>query len=134
MFWAYAGFEISTIPAGEIKDPGRTIPKAIVLGITIVTVFYLVTNILLFGVMPTKQLASSSTPLAAATDTAVASLPILALVCRDIVGGGALVSVAGSDESGMIGTSRLGYALAATAFSASFAKSIQGSRRLTWES
>jgi APA family basic amino acid/polyamine antiporter len=113
IFWAYAGFEISTIPAGEIRDPGKTIPKAIVIGISIVIVFYLVTNIVLFGVMPTSQLGNSSTPLATATDLALVSLPILALICRTIVGGGALISVAGSDESGIIGTSRLGYALAA---------------------
>jgi len=112
VFWAYAGFEISTIPAEETRDPGRTIPKAIVLGISIVTVFYLVTNAVLFGVMPTDQLAGSSTPLPTATGTALASLPVLALVVGTIVGGGALISVAGSDESGMIGTSRLGYALA----------------------
>jgi amino acid transporter len=37
----------------------------------------------------------------------------LALVGAALVGVGALISVAGSDESGMIGTSRLGYALAA---------------------
>jgi APA family basic amino acid/polyamine antiporter len=116
VFWAYAGFEISTIPAGEIRDPGTTIPKAIVLGITIVTIFYLVTNIVLFGVLPTSKLASTGTPLALATETAAGvliSLPILALACQAIVGGGALISVAGSDESGLIGTSRLGYALAA---------------------
>jgi amino acid transporter len=65
--------------------------------------------------MPTSQLANSNAPLTAATKVATGalfSLPILALVCLCIVGGGALVSVAGSDESGMIGTSRLGYALA----------------------
>jgi amino acid transporter len=37
---------------------------------------------------------------------------ILASIGGAIVGVGALISVAGSDESGMIGTSRLGYALA----------------------
>jgi amino acid transporter len=40
-------------------------------------------------------------------------MPAFAAVVGAIVGVGALVSVAGSDESGMIGTSRLGYALAA---------------------
>ena len=112
VFWAYAGFEISTIPAEETKNPSRTIPKAIVLGISIVTIFYLVTNTVLFGVMPTNQLAASNTPLPTATGTALASLPTLSLVAGTIVGAGALISVAGSDESGMIGTSRLGYALA----------------------
>jgi len=113
IFWAYAGFEISTIPAGEIRDPSRTIPRAILLGISIVTIFYLATNIVLFGVRPWDLLAVDKAPLATATDTVLSSIPIFALIGGVIVGGGALISVAGSDESGMIGTSRLGYALAA---------------------
>jgi len=112
IFWAYAGFEISTIPADEIKDPGRTIPRAIVLGISIVTIFYLTTNIVLFGVRPYNQLANDTAPLASATMTVLGTTSILALIGGAIVGVGALISVAGSDESGMIGTSRLGYALA----------------------
>jgi amino acid transporter len=113
IFWAYAGFEISTIPAGEIKDPGRTIPRAILLGISIVTIFYLTTNIVLFGVRPWNLLKNDPAPLATATNVVLSSAPTLALIGGIIVGGGALISVAGSDESGMIGTSRLGYALAA---------------------
>jgi APA family basic amino acid/polyamine antiporter len=113
IFWAYAGFEISTIPAGEIREPGRTIPKAIILGISIVTVFYLTTNIVLFGVRPWSLLALDKAPLATATNAILSSIPTLALIGAIIVGVGALISVSGSDESGMIGTSRLGYALAA---------------------
>jgi amino acid transporter len=113
IFWAYAGFEISTIPAGEIRDPSRTIPKAIVLGISIVTFFYLTTNIVLFAARPSSLLAQDNAPLATATNAMLSSIPTLALVGGTIVGVGALISVSGSDESGMIGTSRLGYALAA---------------------
>jgi amino acid transporter len=123
IFWAYAGFEISTIPAEDIKDPDRTIPRAIVLGILIVSVFYLVTNVVLFGVMSSSSLAASTAPLAKATNTALLVIPALALIGAVIVGGGALISVAGSDESGMIGTSQLGYALAANGlFPRAFAK------------
>ncbi|OGD45723.1 amino acid transporter [Candidatus Bathyarchaeota archaeon RBG_16_48_13] len=123
IFWAYAGFEISTIPAGEIENPGVTIPKAIVLGISIVTVFYLLTNFVLFGLRPWNLLVADVAPLATATSVALGSIPTLALIGGAIVGAGALVSVAGSDESGMIGTSRLGYALAADGlFPRSFAK------------
>ena len=50
IFWAYAGFEISTIPADDIDKPSKTIPKAVVFGILIVTVFYLTTNVVLFAV------------------------------------------------------------------------------------
>jgi APA family basic amino acid/polyamine antiporter len=133
IFWAYAGFEISTIPAEEVKDPSKTIPRAIVLGILIVTVFYLVTNVVIFGVMPSLPplsspsapgyLATSKAPLAQATNTVLLGIPVLAVIGAVIVGGGALISVAGSDESGMIGTSQLGYALAADGlFPHAFAK------------
>jgi APA family basic amino acid/polyamine antiporter len=123
IFWAYAGFEISTIPAEEVKDPSKTIPRAIVIGILIVTVFYLVTNVVLFGVMPSASLATSTAPLAKATNTVLLAIPTIALIGAVIVGGGALISVAGSDESGMIGTSQLGYALAADGlFPRAFAK------------
>jgi APA family basic amino acid/polyamine antiporter len=113
IFWAYSGFEISTIPADEINDPGKTIPKAIILGISIVTIFYLITNIVLFGVRPWNLLSLDKAPLTAATSVILGSIPTLGLVGVIIVGVGALISVSGSDESGMIGTSSLGLALAA---------------------
>jgi len=123
IFWAYAGFEISTIPAEEIRNPAKTIPKAIIVGIAIVTIFYLVTNIVLFAVRPWTALANDTAPLATATNNILAPTPLLALAGALIVGVGALISVAGSDESGMIGTSRLGYALAADGlFPKAFAK------------
>ncbi len=113
IFWAYAGFEISTIPAEEIAEPRKTIPKAIVIGIAIVTIFYLLTNTVLFGVRNFNLLATDTAPLATATNSILPAGTIFALIGGALVGVGALISVAGSDESGMIGTSQLGYALAA---------------------
>jgi APA family basic amino acid/polyamine antiporter len=123
IFWAYAGFEISTIPSEEITNPRKTIPKAIIIGIAIVTVFYLTTNAVLFGVRNWSILATDPAPLAAATKSILSSTGTFALIGGGLVGIGALISVAGSDESGMIGTSRLGYALAADGlFPTAFAK------------
>lgn len=113
IFWAYAGFEISTIPADDVEEPSKTIPKAVIIGILVVTVFYLTTNVVLFGVRNYSQLATDTAPLAAASNAILSSNVALALFGGLLVGIGALISVAGSDESGMIGTSRLGYALAA---------------------
>jgi APA family basic amino acid/polyamine antiporter len=113
IFWAYAGFEISTIPSEEIANPEKTIPKAIVLGITIVIIFYLTTNAILFGVRNWSLLQYDAAPLASAGNSIFSSNAILALIGGGIIGIGALISVAGSNESGMIGTSRLGFALAA---------------------
>ena len=113
IFWAYAGFEISTIPAEEIEQPSKTIPKAVIFGIAIVTVFYLTTNIVLFAVRNYSLLSLDSAPLASASAAILPAGTVFALLGGLLVGVGALISVAGSDESGMIGTSRLGYALAA---------------------
>ena len=123
IFWAYAGFEISTIPAEDVEQPGKTIPKAVTIGILVVTVFYLTTNIVLFGVRNYGQLSTDTAPLAAASNAIFSSSVELALFGGLLVGVGALISVAGSDESGMIGTARLGYALAADGlFPSLFAK------------
>ena len=112
VFWAYAGFEISTIPADVVENPSKIIPRAIVLGMTIVTVFYLTTNTVLFAVRSSPQLATDLAPLATATVSILGTGSILAILGGLVVSVGALISVTGSDESGMIGTSRLGYALA----------------------
>ena len=106
IFWAYVGFELGTFPASEVKDPKRNIPSAIISGMIIVTAFYLFTNFVVFGTVPWETLARSTTP--------------LVLVGAALFGGagaafmtaGALVSVSGSDESGILGTARLSYAMA----------------------
>jgi amino acid transporter len=106
IFWAYVGFEMGTFPASEVKDPRRTIPKAIILGMVVVTAFYLSTNFVVFGMVPWQTLAGSKTPLvlvgAALFGTAGAAFMTV----------GALFSVSGSDESGILGTARLSYAMA----------------------
>jgi len=83
------------------------------MGILVVTAFYLTTNIVLFAVRNYSLLAADTAPLAAASNGILSSNAVLALFGGLLVGVGALISVAGSDESGMIGTARLGYALAA---------------------
>ncbi|MDO8647024.1 MAG: amino acid permease [Candidatus Diapherotrites archaeon] len=109
IFWAFVGFEIATIPAGEIRNPGKTIPKAIMIGMIIVTVFYLLTNLSLIAIAG-MQLAEHDAPLAFAASLMLGSIGAL------VIAVGALVSVSGSDESNLIGTVRLGYALAADGY------------------
>jgi APA family basic amino acid/polyamine antiporter len=123
IFWAFAGFEVSTIPSDSIENPERTIPRALIIGISIVTVFYLTTNIVLFGLMPSSQLAVETAPLASAADVLFGVIPGLGILGALILGIGALASVSGSDESGMIGSSSLAYALAVEGlFPSAFAK------------
>jgi len=105
IFWAYAGFELGTLPAAEVKNPKTTIPKAIIIGMSIVAVFYLSTNFIVYGAVNWADLAASSTPLILVGGVLLGSAGALIMTI------GALFSVSGSDESGMLGTSRLSYAM-----------------------
>lgn len=106
IFWAYVGFELSTIPASEVRNPQRTIPRAIIFGMCIVTLFYLTTNFVVYGIVPWQDLSQSRTPLVAA------GAALLGTAGAAIMSVGALVSVSGSDESDMLATARLSYAMA----------------------
>jgi amino acid transporter len=111
IFWAYAGFELSTIPADEIREPEKTLPRAIVLGMFIVMVFYMVTNFIIVGVVDQKTLAASSAPLVTAARSVLSVYPVLATAGGLVIAFGAIISIMGADESGTIGTSRLVFAL-----------------------
>jgi len=111
IFWAYAGFELAVIPSNEIENPTRTIPKAIIIGMTIVTLFYLLTNFVIIGVINWTSLQFDPAPLATAGSVVFSLTPTLAVVGGLILGVGALISVSGSDESGTLSTSRLSYAI-----------------------
>ncbi|MDD1676354.1 MAG: APC family permease [Methanomicrobiales archaeon] len=106
IFWAYVGFEMATLPANEVINPRTTIPRAIILGISAVTLFYISTNFVVYGVLPWQQLSTTSAPL-----VLVGAL-ILGSFGAVLMSLGALVSVSGSDESGILGTARLSYAMA----------------------
>lgn len=113
IFWAYAGFELSTLPANDIEKPARTIPRAIFLGMFIVAVFYLTTNFVIIGLVAPGTLSASTAPLMTAAAVAFSLTPTTAFIGALVLGIGAVVSIMGSDESSTIGTSRLAFAMAA---------------------
>lgn len=105
IFWAYVGFEMGTLPASEVKNPRKTIPKAIITGMIIVTIFYLLTNFVVYGLLDWHILEATKTPLI------LAGAAILGTTGAILMAVGALISVSGSDESGILGTARLSYAM-----------------------
>jgi amino acid transporter len=111
IFWAYAGFELSTIPTDEVDRPATTVPKAIVVGMLIVIGFYFLTNFVVIGSVGGSVLAASSSPLVDAANAMFRSPAPLATVVVLVVAVGALLSITGADESGTVGTSRLAYAM-----------------------
>ena len=62
--WAFIGLESATVPAEEVKDPEKTIPRATIIGTGATTVVYLISSIALFGMIATPVLAKSTSPFA----------------------------------------------------------------------
>lgn len=62
--FAFIGVESATVPAGHVRDPGRTIPRATLLGTAIAAVVYIACTTAVMGVLPAAELAKSSAPFA----------------------------------------------------------------------
>ena len=57
--WAYEGWTNLNPVAEEMKNPGRDLPKALILGIGVITVIYALFNFAIYKVLPADQVVSS---------------------------------------------------------------------------
>lgn len=62
--WAFIGMESATIPAGNVHNPEKNIPKATMLGVMVVAVVYLLGSFSIMGVLSNTALQASSAPYA----------------------------------------------------------------------
>jgi amino acid transporter len=72
LMFAFLGVESALVPSGEVVDPSRTVPRAIFLAMTGVSVIYILIQLVAEGVLG-SALASQETPLAAAAQVAMGS-------------------------------------------------------------
>ncbi|HEV8202044.1 MAG TPA: amino acid permease [Candidatus Polarisedimenticolia bacterium] len=88
--WAFLGLESATIPADDVREPRRTIPRATVIGTVATAILYIASTTAVMGVMDPARLAGSTAPFAEAA----------ALMWRpwagDVVAAGAVVSCFGA--------------------------------------
>jgi APA family basic amino acid/polyamine antiporter len=61
VFWAYDGWVYITWVAGEVKDPRRNVPLAMVLGVLVVGVIYLAMNMVYVYALPLTEIAKYET-------------------------------------------------------------------------
>jgi amino acid transporter len=59
--YAFTGFEMAVIPAGEVRNPQRNLPAALLTGMATVVVFYVLIQVVCIGTLP--GLATSRRPL-----------------------------------------------------------------------
>lgn len=66
--YAFLGIESASIPAENIKNPEKIVPKATMLGTIITTCVYILGTIVLFGILPVDELQNSAAPFAEAAE------------------------------------------------------------------
>ena len=69
--WAYDGWNDLNMVSGEVRDPGRAIPLALIVGVAVVAGLYMLTNAAVQYVLPAASIAASPRPASAATAAAV---------------------------------------------------------------
>ena len=62
--WAFTGLESATIPADSVENPGKTIPRATIIGTLVAGVVYILATVGVMGVLPAAELAGSTAPFA----------------------------------------------------------------------
>jgi APA family basic amino acid/polyamine antiporter len=68
LFFAFAGYARIATMGEEVRDPARTIPRAITISLTIAVVVYGVVAVVVLGVLGPGGVASTAAPLAAAVE------------------------------------------------------------------
>ncbi|PJJ00575.1 amino acid/polyamine/organocation transporter (APC superfamily) [Streptomyces sp. 2333.5] len=106
LFFAFAGYARLATLGEEVRDPGRTIPRAIPLALGITLVVYAGVAVAVLSVLGSDRLAHTAAPLVAAVRTA--GVPALAPVVR----AGAAVAALGSLLALILGVSRTTLAMA----------------------
>jgi len=103
LVYAFSGFEMAVIPAGEIQNPRRNVPIALLTGIGVVAVVYMLVQVVCVGTLP--ELASSARPLADASRNFMGSRGAA------LIAGGAIVSIFGNLIVLVLAASRLLFAM-----------------------
>jgi amino acid transporter len=104
LVFAFSGFEMAVIPAGEICDPRRDIAFALLTATGVVALLYVMIQVVCIGTLP--GLAASERPLVDASSR------FLGASGASVVSAGALISVSGTLNSNMLAGSRILFALA----------------------
>jgi len=68
LFFAFTGIEVALTPAGEVTNPSRTMPRAVLLALVVVTAIYVGTHYVAQGVLGAGLATDQVTPLAATAD------------------------------------------------------------------
>ncbi|HEY5907447.1 MAG TPA: amino acid permease [Vicinamibacteria bacterium] len=116
--WAFDGWNNMPMAAGEVQDPGRNIPRALIRGMLVVLVIYLLANLAYFYALPVEEIVNSN------STRHRAALPVASKAATTFLGenGGKLVALAfvisafGALNGSILSNARVPYAMARDGF------------------
>src|SRR5262252_8676371 len=104
LVYAFTGFEMAIIPAGETRDPQRNLPFAILSSLALVAVIYILIQVVCVGTLP--ELAASKRPLADASER------FLGVAGATVITVGVAISIIGNLVVVLLAAARLPFAMA----------------------
>lgn len=103
LVYAFTGFENAGVPAGEVVNPRRNLPFAILISMVIVAVIYILIQTVSIGTLP--NLGDTDRPLAEAASRFLGPLG------ASIIAAGAITSILGNLNAAVLTTPRIPFAM-----------------------
>jgi len=104
LLYAFTGFEMATIPAGEVRNPQKNMPQALLIATAVVTFTYILIQVVCIGTLP--GLGASTKPLADAGQR------FMGTAGAALISAGAMISIAGNLNVLVLSGSRIPFAFA----------------------
>jgi basic amino acid/polyamine antiporter, APA family len=108
IMWTYDGWADLSFMGGEVKDPARTFPLALILGTSGIVLVYLLINVAYIYLVPLPEMAASKLIAATAADR----IPLVAGVGGAVVASIVMVSCFGGLNGSMMTGPRIFFAMA----------------------
>lgn len=106
VFWCYDGWIYVAWAAGEIRQPQRNIPRALVIGIVLVIAVYMAMNVVYLYAMPLDQIAANDT--IGETAARILFTPRVSFALALVIA----ISSLGAAGCNVLGGARISYAMA----------------------
>lgn len=106
LVFAFAGVESALVPSGEVREPSRTVPRAIALAMVSVTILYVSVQVVAQGILGDSLASAKDAPLATAAGQAFGPAGALLLLA------GAVISMFGYLSGMMLAMPRTLFAFA----------------------
>jgi len=106
LIFAFLGIEVALVPSGEVREPSRTVPRAIYLALAVTTTIYLIVQAVTQATLGGDIAAFQAAPLAET------GARLLGSWARAFVLAGATISMFGYVSGDMLGTPRVLFAFA----------------------